>query len=101
MPIAAWPVASSSSEGLINADRFLGRMGLTSGVSCVFADNSNRSANSCRTGPDRRSAGCGQTQPCWIDPGFQPQPQSEYWTLAGSFAKPGEGDKRCLHGVLS
>jgi hypothetical protein len=40
MPIAVWLVASSSSEGLINADRFLGRTGLTSGMSCVFADNS-------------------------------------------------------------
>jgi hypothetical protein len=39
MPIAVWLVASSSSEGLINADRFLGRTGLASGMSCVFADN--------------------------------------------------------------
>src|SRR4030088_3106148 len=45
MPIAVWPVASSSSEGLINADRFLGRTGLTSGMPCVFADNCSRSAN--------------------------------------------------------
>ena len=43
--IAVWLVASSSSEGLINADRFLGRTGLTSGMSCVFADNCSRSAN--------------------------------------------------------
>jgi hypothetical protein len=27
------------------ADRFLGRTGLTSGMSCVFADNCSRSAN--------------------------------------------------------
>src|SRR5882757_6437519 len=33
MPIAVWLVASSSSEALINADRFLGRTGLTSGMS--------------------------------------------------------------------
>ena len=39
MPIAVWLVASSSSEGLINADRFLGRTGVASGMSCVFADN--------------------------------------------------------------
>src|SRR6202171_1279676 len=45
MPIAVWLAASSSSEGLINADRFLGRTGLTSGMSCVFADNCSRSAN--------------------------------------------------------
>ena len=38
MPIAVWLVASNSSEGLINADRFLGSTGLTSGMSCVFAD---------------------------------------------------------------
>jgi hypothetical protein len=38
-PIAVWLVASSSSEGLINADRFLGRKGLASDMSCVFADN--------------------------------------------------------------
>src|SRR6266852_392676 len=44
-PIAVWLIASSSSEGLINADRFLGRTGLTSGMSCVFADNCSRSAN--------------------------------------------------------
>ena len=36
MPMAVWLVASSSSEGLINADRFLGRTGLTSGMSCVL-----------------------------------------------------------------
>jgi hypothetical protein len=30
-----WLLISSSSEGLINADRFLGRTGLTSGMSCV------------------------------------------------------------------
>jgi hypothetical protein len=30
MPIAVWPVASSSTEGLINADRCLGRTRLTS-----------------------------------------------------------------------
>ena len=36
MPIAVWLVASSSSEGLINADRFLGRKGLTSGMSCLL-----------------------------------------------------------------
>ena len=29
-------------------------------------------ANSCRTGLDRRPAGCGQNRPCWIDPGFRP-----------------------------
>jgi hypothetical protein len=29
MPIAVWLVISSSSEGLINADRFFGRTGLT------------------------------------------------------------------------
>src|SRR6266403_4000416 len=45
MPIAVWLVTSSSSEGLINADRFLGRTGLTSGMSCMFADNCSRSAN--------------------------------------------------------
>jgi hypothetical protein len=38
MPIAVWLVASSSSDGLINADRFLGRTGLASGMSCVFAE---------------------------------------------------------------
>jgi hypothetical protein len=39
MPIAAWLVASSSSEDLINADRFLlGRTGLTSGKrGCLLA----------------------------------------------------------------
>src|SRR6267154_4064200 len=36
MPIAVWLAASTSSEGLINADRFLGRTGLTSGTSCVL-----------------------------------------------------------------
>jgi hypothetical protein len=42
MPIAVWLVASSSSEGLINADRFLGRTGLASGMSCVFADEQSK-----------------------------------------------------------
>jgi hypothetical protein len=37
--------ASSCSEGLINADRFFRRTGLTSGMSCVFADNRSRIAN--------------------------------------------------------
>jgi hypothetical protein len=36
MPIAVWLIASSSSDGLINADRFLGRTGLTFGMSCVL-----------------------------------------------------------------
>jgi hypothetical protein len=36
MPIAVWLAASSSSEGFINADRFLGRTGLTSSASFVF-----------------------------------------------------------------
>jgi hypothetical protein len=35
IPIAVWLVASSSSEGLINAGRFLGRTGLASSMSCV------------------------------------------------------------------
>jgi hypothetical protein len=42
MPIAVWLVASSSSEGLINAGRFLRRTGLTSGI---FADNCSRSSD--------------------------------------------------------
>src|ERR1700730_1175972 len=45
MPIAVWLATSSSSEGLINADRFLGRTSLTSGISYLFADNCSRSAN--------------------------------------------------------
>src|SRR6266481_7396549 len=36
MPIAVWLVASSSSEGLINADRFLGRTGMTSYRVCLL-----------------------------------------------------------------
>ena len=28
-------------------------------------------ANSCRTGLDRRPAECGQNRPCWTDPGFR------------------------------
>jgi hypothetical protein len=52
--------------------------------------------NSCRTGLDRRPAGCGQNRPCWIDPGFRPEPQPEYWTRAGPFAKPAVGDQRCF-----
>jgi hypothetical protein len=35
IPITVWLATSSSSEGLINADRFLGRTGLASGMSCV------------------------------------------------------------------
>jgi hypothetical protein len=45
MPIAVWLLASSSNEGLINADRFLGRTGLTSGMTCVIADDCFRSVN--------------------------------------------------------
>src|ERR1700692_2502734 len=45
MPIAVWLVASSSRGGLLNADPFLGRTGLASGMSFVFADNCSRSSN--------------------------------------------------------
>jgi hypothetical protein len=35
--MAVWLATSSSSEGLINADRFLGRTVLTSGMFICFA----------------------------------------------------------------
>jgi hypothetical protein len=57
-------------------------------------------SNSCRTGLDRRPAGCGQTRPCWIDPD-RSQPQLEHWTRAGSLAGTGLRDRRCLSWGLS
>ena len=51
-------------------------------------------SNSCRTGLDRRSEGCGQNRPCWIDLDFRLAPQPEYWTRAGSLAKTTSGDRR-------
>src|SRR5262249_49995083 len=52
--------------------------------------------NPCRKGLDRRPVGCEQNRPCWIDPGFRPKPQPEYWTRAGPVAKTELGDRRCF-----
>src|SRR5262245_1598140 len=52
--------------------------------------------NPCLMGLDRRPAGCEQNRPCWIDPGFRPWPQPEYWTRAASLATTALGNRRCF-----